>query len=106
MFSPSGVLFMLKKERECVCISPLGNLVLLKVKSPRYVIIVRSSLPPQWLTSLVSRAHRTIDLLRDRYQSKRGCHLRYLYMEVRNWSTSCPRHNGLSLNKVYLSTER
>ena len=65
MFFLSGVLFMLKKERECVGISPLGNLVLLIVKSPRYVIIVRSSLPPQWLSSLVSSAHRTIDLLRD-----------------------------------------
>ena len=79
MFSPSGVLFMLKKERECVCISPLGNLVLLIVKSPRYVIIVRSSLLPQWLSSLVSSAHRTIDLLRDTRAKEGATSVTYIW---------------------------
>ena len=60
----------------------VDNLVLLKVRSPRYVINVKSSLLPQWLTSLVSRAHRTVDLLRDTRAKEGATSVTYIWKSV------------------------
>ena len=60
----------------------VDNLVLLQVRSPRYVIIVKSSLLPQWLTSLVSRAYRTVDLLRDTRAKEGATSVTYIWKSV------------------------